>query len=378
MNNNEMLKLLKPLFTNIILYLYNIDAVKLIETDKGIFIKENKDNGEYVYIEKEYVDLPRIKELNLKIEKSILKEITPVNKLFESFETMLCHHPTNESINYGRMLEEAKNEILKNQRVSKHKLETPRVNLKGSEVYQIIGKNERYILIKNYPINTKITYEEPMVNNLSKLWGGYKLHRNFVIIKLGLNGYNLLCEFDAIGVKDDILCFFEIKNKCADGNFLERVYNTAPYFVEWLKKNNYDIKYVAPIYYLREDVEYSSDKINVIYYKDILDKKPIVINKYYKLNKIGGFDIESPLNDEIRLSKEILYEEIPNDIENIEAVEYSSKSDESQPYYSVNIKNEQYKKIERLLCNTKIFNSLEDFINFAVDNAINTIELLKK
>jgi hypothetical protein len=42
------------------------------------------------------------------------------------------------------------------------------------------------------------------------------------------------------------------------------------------------------------------------------------------------------------------------------------------------IKEEDYKKITNLVNNTDLFDSADEFIDFAFKNAFNTIELLKK
>ena len=381
-NNENTLKSLKSLLSNVILYLENMGAMTLSKTDEGIIVKENGGDNGYVYVKNEYLDLDKFDKLNLKTENAFFKQITPIDELFESLETLLSHYPSDKSIKYGIALEELKKDILKNQKSksskSKNKTSVPVPNLKGGKiVYQVIEKNERYILLKDYPINTKITYEEPMVNNLSSLWGGHKLHRNFVIIKAGLNGHNALCEFDIIGIKDNILCFFEIKNKCIGENlFLDRVYNASPYIVEWLTKNNYNIQYIAPIVYLREDVEHSLNKLNVIHYRDVLDNKPIVVDKLYALNKIGGFDTENPINKEYMLSKEIINNNENND--NDTNSNNGCNNLETQIYTNIMIKEEDYKKITNLVNNTDLFDSVDEFIDFAFKNAFNTIELLKK
>jgi hypothetical protein len=198
-----------------------------------------------------------------------------------------------------------------------------------------------------------------------------------VIIKAGLNGHNALCEFDIIGIKDNILCFFEIKNKFIDENlFLDRVYNAYPYIVEWLTKNNYNIQYIAPIVYLREDVEHSLNKLNVIHYRDVLDNKPIVVDKLYALNEIGGFSTENPINKEYMLSKEIINNNENND--NDTNSNNGCNNLETQIYTNIMIKEEDYKKITNLVNNTDLFDSVDEFIDFAFKNAFNTIELLKK
>jgi hypothetical protein len=403
-NDEKLLKSLRLLMTNIVLDLSDRGAVALSKTCDGLIIKENQTNNckdqynnenqnngyKYIYIKNEYVDINKLNTLNLKNESSLFKRITPIDELFETIGTLLIRHLPNKSIEYGNALNEIK-ELLQTHQHSMHKPKNKNNNipvpkLKGKIVYQLKSKNERYILLKDYQINTKIIYEEPMVNNLSKLWDGHKLHRNFVVIKSGMKGYNILCEFDIIGVRNDTLFFFEIKKRAKFPNdeihFLEKICENIPHILDWLTKNNYTIKYVAPVMYLKDDMEFPTDKLNVVKYSDVLRLMPIEITKIYRITPSGNFDPSNPIESDITIFKDTLTKHLDkingkssNNSENLKNTDLDKLDDSC---LNISINPEYYKKMVEIINNTELFNSTNEFIEFAFKNAFNTIELLKK
>ncbi len=113
----------------------------------------------------------------------------------------------------------------------------------------------------------------------------------------------------------------------------------------------------------------------MITYREILNNKPIVIDKLYALKKIGGFNAENPIIKEVSLSKEIIInkEEYKTNCNNEDCNNLGNAI-----YTNITIKEEDYKKIINLVNNTDLFESVDEFVDFAFKNAFNTLELLKK
>ncbi len=243
----------------------------------------------------------------------------------------------------------------------------------GSVVCQIKNGNgnKRIILLKDYISTEKIHHEAPMIANLQKVWKGKKLHQNFVVMSAihhGNNQYSnktILCEFDAIGILDDVLCIFEIKNKSTNEvpKFLQHFFEYVPYILEWLKKNQYSINYIAPVLYIRENVDYNNPKLNVITYDDVLNNKPVKLQVVYP--NFDGKIFESEIGHK--------------NVVMIDGAEDSEEDNVKNEGYSlIKIPKGYYDKMKNLVDNNEFFNSEEDFVEFAFENAFNIIKMLKK
>ncbi|UXM84447.1 hypothetical protein [Methanococcus aeolicus] len=379
-NDNEIINL----FSNILLYLLNKNKIILYKANDGLIVKINEESKEYIYIENKYIDNNEFN--NLKSKNSVFYKIDSIDEIIESFEILLSGCVCNESFKYVGALEELKDKIKPHKEHAKlnnnsknNKIPVP--PLKGVRLIDFASNDKRIILLRDYPINTRHLYEEPMINNLSKIWRGHKLHKNFVIMEVNKKGHNIKCEFDGVGVVDGILCIFEIKNKNKTDlpHFLEQIYLHSKYIVEWLLKNKMDIKYIAPVVYFREsqnvmlrNTNNEYEYINPIYYKDVLNEEQLKINKLYEIDSITSeININSSLDREIIISKTI--EESEEDKKILNEI-----MDNNPSYRNIMIKEEQYNKINEIIKdNNNLFNSVEDFIDFAFNNSFNTIELLK-
>jgi hypothetical protein len=145
--------------------------------------------------------------------------------------------------------------------------------------------------------------------------------------------------------------------------------------VEWLLKNKIDIKYIAPVAYFRELHNIDNEYISPIYYEDVLKEEQLKINKLYEINPTTcEIDINSPLDKEIIISKTI--EESEEDRKILNEI-----MDNNPTYRNINImiKEEQYNKINEIIKDSNyLFNSVEEFIDFAFNNTFNTLELLNQ
>ena len=242
----------------------------------------------------------------------------------------------------------------------------PIPNLNGRIVYQIQRDNKRIILLKDYKSTEKIHHEAPMIANLQKIWNGGKLHQNFTIVSATHNNQTILCEFDAIGVLDDILCIFEIKNRNTHEvpKFLQHFFEYVPYILEWLKKNQYNINYIAPVLYLREDINYNNSKLNVITYSDVLENKPVKLQIVYPNFDGKIFESEKGYKNIAIIG---------------DAEDTNDEDDKTENYTSIKIPKEYHDKMKNIITdNSEFFNSEDDFVKFAFENAFNIFKMLKK
>jgi len=202
-----------------------------------------------------------------------------------------------------------------------------------------------------------------MITKLQKIWKGKTIHKNFAIIEVTQHRHNVLCEFDAIGVVDDILCIFEIKNKKTSeiSKFLFHFFTYSHYILEWLKKNQYKINYVAPILYFREKTDYINPKLNIIHYNDILEENIIKLQVLYQ-------NFDGKIFDSEKVNKEVII------TKNVKSEEDTTSSE----YVSIKIPKEYHTKMKNVINNKEFFKSEEEFIRFAFENAFNVIKLLKK
>ena len=371
------------LFTNILLYLLNKNKIIIYNANNGLIVKINEESSDYIYIENKYIYNKEFN--NLKSKTAVFYKIDSIDEIIESFETLLSGCVCNESFKYVGALEELKDKIKSNYGGTKqnkqnnnsknNKIPVPLLN--GVRLIDFANNDKRIILLRDYQINTRHIYEEPMVNSLSKIWRGHKLHKNFVIVEVNNKGHNIKCEFDIVGVVDDTLCIFEIKNKNTTNlpHFLEQINLHSKYIVEWLLKNKIDIKYIAPVAYFRELHNIDNEYICPIYYEEVRKEEQLKINKLYEINPTTcEIDINSPLDKEIIISKTI--EESEEDRKILNEI-----MDNNPTYRNINImiKEEQYNKINEIIKDSNyLFNSVEEFIDFAFNNTFNTLELLNQ
>jgi len=390
----ELTEELKETFTNLIIYLLDKNKINIKFSEIGLVII-NTSNNDLICINNDFVKLKSIKKhiANIKNDKSVFRKLNEIGDIIEFFENILATLLCNNSIEYTNILEELKDKInicavnleqlKKSSNNSKTSISIPVPDLAGDRLIDFASADKRVILIRNHPTtdNSKVVYEVPMINNLSKIWNGLKLHRNFSIIEVTKKNTNpkVLCEFDCVGVFDNILCIFEIKNKATIElpHFLEQVNEYSKYIIEWLIKNKINIKYVAPVVYFREETEDNKKDygfLNPIYYNNIIKEEPQILTKLYEINRITlEIDINTPIIKEAKITKEKETKEQEEIIKEI--------IEDSPTYIPTSITEEQYYKIAELIDNNihnLNFKTIDDFVIFAVNNTLNTFELMDK
>jgi len=363
---------MEELIFKILSLLHEEGLIRIIKVSGGIIVKDSEENklllciGEDLLNDKinDIVDeirdgaiFPQSKETILKTLREILFKNIKQSKVIQK-EYFLLAQSIEDLLN---------NLSLQKDNLPKTSQKIP--NLNGKIVYQIQEKDRRIILLKDFKPTDKIYYEVPMIENLKKLWRGKTIHRNFAIVEVVKQKVNILCEFDAIGVLDDILCIFEIKNKQTKDvpRFLFNFFKYTPYILEWLKKNQYKINYVAPILYLREKTEYKNIKLNIIYYHDILENKEIKINILYQNFDGRIFESGKTLKDIVLTKKSV---------ESVSKKEKDNNKKENDIVFNISLSKSCYDDIKALVIEG-FFQSEEDFIIFAVKNMLNIIKPLK-
>ncbi|ACX73476.1 conserved hypothetical protein [Methanocaldococcus vulcanius M7] len=364
---------MEELIYKILSLLHKEGIIRIIKVNGGIIVKDDKEDKVLLYIGEDLLNdsindivdeirdgiiFPQSKETILKTLREILFKNIKQSKVIQK-EYFLLAQSIEDLLN---------NLSLQKDNLPKTSQKIP--NLNGKIVYQIQEKDRRIILLKDFKPTDRIYYEAPMIENLKKLWRGKTIHRNFAIVEVIKQKVNILCEFDAIGVLDDILCIFEIKNKQTKNvpRFLFNFFKYAPYILEWLKKNQYKINYVAPILYLREKTDYKNIKLNIIYYHDILENKEIKINILYQ-NFDGRIFESGKILKDIVLTKK--------SVESVSKKEKdNNKKENDNIVLNISFPKNCYEDIKTMVVEG-FFQSEEDFIIFAVKNMLNIIKPLK-
>ena len=358
---------IKGLIYKILSLLHKEGCISIIRVSNGVIVRDRDNNNILLCIGEDFLDESIY---NIIDDVDLNSTIFPYSKekiLKALDETLFKNLRKSKTIQKEYfLLSQSIEELLNNKNITmkiKSSIQIP--NLTGKIVHQFQEENKKIILLKDFKPTYKIHYEIPMIINLQKLWRGKNIHKNFAIVEVTQHGHNILCEFDAIGVIDDILCIFEIKNKNAKeiSKFLSHFFKYSHYILEWLKKNQYKINYVAPILYFREKTYYKTQKLNIIYYTDVLEGNIIKLHVLYQNFDGKIFDSEI-VNKEVIITK------------NVESK--SEENSESTEYVTIKIPKEYYTKIKDIVKNSEFFNSEEEFIKFAFENAFNAIKLLKK
>ena len=361
---------INDLIYKILFLLHKNGCIVITKVKNGIIVKDEKNNIS-LHIGRDFLDR-KVEGIVDSVDLNLAPFSHSKDKILNNLDELLIKNlESSKSIQkeyflLAQSIQELLNKKDKPKKSKKSTIPIPIPNLNGKIVYQIQRDNERIVLLKDYKSTEKIHHEAPMIANLQKVWNGKKLHQNFAIVSITHSNQTILCEFDAIGVLDDVLCIFEIKNKSIQEvpKFLQHFFEYVPYVLEWLKKNQYSINYIAPVLYLREDINYNNSKLNVITYSDVLENKPVKLQIVYPNFDGKIFESEKGYKNITIIG---------------DAEDTNDEDDKTENYTSIKIPKEYHDKMKNIITdNSEFFNSEDDFVKFAFENAFNIFKMLKK